>query len=54
MIPFDIVAYAYTLLWDNLSQNSCIYEHAWNFNVRPLTRPYREFRKIKIKIPSQQ
>ena len=21
--PFDIVAYAYTLLWDNLSQNSC-------------------------------
>ena len=23
-IPFDIVAYAYTLLWDNLFQNSCM------------------------------
>ena len=24
IIPFDIVAYAFTLLWDNLSRNSCI------------------------------
>ena len=24
IITFDIVAYAYTLLWDNLSKNSCI------------------------------
>ena len=24
IMPFDIVAYAYMLLWDNLSQNSCI------------------------------
>ena len=25
IIPFDIVAYAYTLLWDNLSQKSSIH-----------------------------
>ena len=24
IIPFDIVAYAVTLLWDNLCRNSCI------------------------------
>ena len=30
IIPFDIVAYAFTLLWDNLSQNSCIY---WKIEV---------------------
>ena len=30
IIPFDIVAYAYTLLWDNLSQNSCRREYGFS------------------------